>query len=48
MDFVIYKWIIIGVNIINIQLLQINQIIYRIILPVFLCHFYEKSSQPYQ
>ena len=48
MDFVIYKWIIIGVNIINIQLLQINQIIYRIILSVFLCHFYEKSSQPYQ
>ena len=39
MDFVIYKWVIVGVDIRNRQLLQINQIIYRIILPVFLCHF---------
>ena len=36
MDFVIYKCVIIGTDIRNRQLLQISQMIYRIILLVFL------------
>ena len=36
MDFVIYKWVIVYFDIRNRQLLQISQMIYRIILLVFL------------
>lgn len=35
MDFVIYKWVIVCYDIRNRQLLQISQMIYRIILLVF-------------